>query len=57
MTLFSSFFQVNENDRLWGEDGDSTLPSPGLSDGGADPARLCVLLSLAWMTPLLLSDQ
>lgn len=48
---------MNENDRLWGDDGDSTLPSPGLSDRGADPARLSVLLSLAWMVPLLLSDQ
>lgn len=59
MTLFSSslfLFQVNENDRLWGEESESTLPSPGLSDRGADPGRLSVLLSLAWMIPLL-SDQ
>lgn len=50
-------FQVNENDRLWGDDGDSTLPSPGLSDRGADAARLSFLLGLAWLIPLLFSTQ
>uniref|UniRef100_A0A674MCF2 GDNF family receptor alpha 4a n=1 Tax=Takifugu rubripes TaxID=31033 RepID=A0A674MCF2_TAKRU len=49
--------QVNENDRLWGDDGDSTLPSPGLSDRGADPAHLTFALSLAWLVPLLFSNQ
>lgn len=49
--------QVNENDRLWGDEGDSTLPSPGLSDRGAEPARLSLLLGLGWLLPLLLSDQ
>lgn len=47
---------MNENDRLWEDDGVATLPSPGLSDRGADPARLSALLSLAWMI-LLLSVQ
>ncbi|KAF0022034.1 hypothetical protein F2P81_025712 [Scophthalmus maximus] len=50
--------QVNENDRLWGDEGDSTLPSPGLSDGGARPVPLSLLLGLGWLLPtaLLLSD-
>ncbi|XP_064882049.1 GDNF family receptor alpha-4-like [Oncorhynchus nerka] len=45
--------QVNENDRLWGDDGeDSTLLSPGLLDHGAPP----LLLSTAgWTLPLGLS--
>ncbi|XP_042356653.1 GDNF family receptor alpha-4a [Plectropomus leopardus] len=51
------FFQVNENDRLWGDEGDSTLPSPGLSDRGAEPVRLSLLLGLGWLLLLLLSDQ
>ncbi|KAI4803783.1 hypothetical protein KUCAC02_025431, partial [Chaenocephalus aceratus] len=49
--------QVNENDRLWGDEGDSTLPSPGLLDRGAEPARLSLLLGLGWLLTLLLSDQ
>ncbi|XP_037652743.1 GDNF family receptor alpha-4a isoform X1 [Sebastes umbrosus] len=49
--------QVNENDRLWGDEGDSTLPSPGLSDRGAEPVRLSLLLGLGWLLLLLLSDQ
>ncbi|XP_035529527.1 GDNF family receptor alpha-4a [Morone saxatilis] len=49
--------QVNENDRLWGDEGDSTLPSPGLSDRGAEPIRLSLLLVLGWLLLLLLSDQ
>ncbi|XP_069392223.1 GDNF family receptor alpha-4a [Paralichthys olivaceus] len=52
--------QVNENDRLWGDEGDSTLPSPGLSDHGAEPVHLSLLLGLGWLLPavllLLLSD-
>ena len=51
------FFQVNENDRLWGDEGDSTLPSPGLSDRGAEPVRLSLLLGLGWLLLLLLADQ
>lgn len=53
------FFQVNENDRLWGDDEDSTLPSPGLSDRGAEPSHLSLLLGLAWLLllTLLLSNQ
>lgn len=46
--------QVNENDRLWGEDIDSTLTSPGLLDGSDDPLSLSVLLLLSWMTSVLL---
>ncbi|KAF3700801.1 GDNF family receptor alpha-4 [Channa argus] len=52
--------QVNENDRLWGDEGDSTLPSPGLSDHGAEPVRpSLLLLGLGWLlhTLMLLSDQ
>ena len=48
---------MNENDRLWGDEGDATLSSPGLADGGADPARLSGPLSLAWMVLLLLLPQ
>lgn len=57
LLLLLLLFQVNENDRLWGDDRDSTLPSPGLSDRGADPAHLTFTLSLAWLVPLLLSNQ
>lgn len=46
--------QVNENDRLWGDEGDSTLPSGGLSDGGAEPPRLSLTLGLGWLLLLLL---
>ncbi len=49
--------QVNENDRLWGDEGDSTLPSPGLSDSGAEPVCLSLLLGFGWLLLLLLSDQ
>lgn len=50
---------MNENDRLWGVDEDSTLPSPGLSDRGAEPSRLSLPLGLGWLLllTLLLSDQ
>lgn len=55
------FLQVNQNDRLWGDEGDegdSTLPSPSLSDRGAEPGRpsllLLLLLAVSW---LLLADQ
>ncbi|KAL0969530.1 hypothetical protein UPYG_G00228460 [Umbra pygmaea] len=42
--------QVNENDRLWGDEGqDSTLASPGMMDHGASPVRLS---ALAWALPL-----
>lgn len=53
------FPQVNENDRLWGDDEDTTLPSPGLSDRGAEPAHPSLLLGLGWLLLLLflLSDQ
>ncbi|KAK6304924.1 hypothetical protein J4Q44_G00255100 [Coregonus suidteri] len=45
--------QVNENDRLWGGDGeDWTLPSPGLVDHGAPPLHLS---ALGWTLPLGLS--
>lgn len=56
-SLLLLLFQANENDRLWGDDGDATLPSPGLSDRGADPAHLTFTLSLAWLVPLLFSNQ
>lgn len=50
------FFQVNENDRLWDDDGDSTLPSPGLLDHGAEPVCLSMpLLSLGLLFLLLSS--
>ncbi|TKS87232.1 GDNF family receptor alpha-4 [Collichthys lucidus] len=49
--------QVNENDRLWGDEGDSTLPSPGLSDRGPEPVRASLLLGLGWLLLLLLADQ
>ncbi|XP_010877704.2 GDNF family receptor alpha-4a isoform X2 [Esox lucius] len=42
--------QVNENDRLWANEGeDSTLSSPGLLDHGASPLHLS---PLAWTLPL-----
>ena len=45
--------QVNENDRLWGDDGeDSTLVSPGLLDHGAPPL---LLSAVGWTLPLGLS--
>lgn len=50
-------FQVNENDRLWGNEVDSTFPSPGLPGHGAEPVRLSLLLGLGWLLLLLLSDQ
>ncbi|KAM9777417.1 GDNF family receptor alpha-4a [Neosynchiropus ocellatus] len=51
--------QGNENERLWGDEGDSTLPSPSLSDDGAGCLGLSLLLSFGWMILhlLLLSDQ
>ncbi|CAM9168476.1 unnamed protein product, partial [Lampetra planeri] len=51
---------VNENDRLWGEEGDSTLPSPSLLDRGAEPVHLSLLLAVTGLVPsllLLLADQ
>ncbi|KAJ7988846.1 hypothetical protein DPEC_G00313430 [Dallia pectoralis] len=45
--------QVNENDRLWGDEGEySTLASPGLLDHGAPPVHVS---PLAWTLPLGLS--
>eukprot|EP00063_Salmo_salar_P092563 XP_014067398.1 PREDICTED: GDNF family receptor alpha-4-like [Salmo salar] len=45
--------QVNENDRLWGDDGeDSTLLSPGLLDHGTPPLHLS---TVGWTLPLGLS--
>ncbi|KAF6718331.1 GDNF family receptor alpha-4, partial [Oryzias melastigma] len=43
--------QVNENDRLWGDEGDSTLPS--LSGGGVQPPCVSPLLILGWLLLLL----
>ncbi|RVE56945.1 hypothetical protein OJAV_G00211300, partial [Oryzias javanicus] len=39
--------QVNENDRLWGDEGDSTLPS--LSGGGVKLPHASPLLVLGWL--------
>ncbi|CAB1439073.1 unnamed protein product [Pleuronectes platessa] len=51
--------QVNENGRLWDDEGDSTPPSPGLSDGGSEPVHPTRLLGLGWLlllAALLISD-
>uniref|UniRef100_A0A3B5L7M9 GDNF family receptor alpha 4a n=1 Tax=Xiphophorus couchianus TaxID=32473 RepID=A0A3B5L7M9_9TELE len=48
--------QVNGNDRLWGDEGDSTLPSPGLLDHGPEPVHLSMLLILGWPILVLLSQ-
>ncbi|XP_072313637.1 GDNF family receptor alpha-4a [Eucyclogobius newberryi] len=45
--------QVNENDRLWGDEEDSTLPSPGLSEHGGAASRH-MGLALGWLVPVLL---
>lgn len=46
---------MNENDRLWGDEGDSTLPSPGLSDGAAEPVSLTLTLGFGCLMLVLLS--
>ncbi|KAF7650302.1 hypothetical protein LDENG_00127950, partial [Lucifuga dentata] len=46
---------VNENDRLWGDEGDSTLPSPSLLDRGAESVHLSLpLLALGWLLAAML---
>ncbi|CAL8297970.1 unnamed protein product [Arctogadus glacialis] len=53
---------TQENDRLWGDEEDSTLPSPGLSDASSKPSLWPLLLGTALLLPgplfhlLLLSD-
>ncbi|CAL8287802.1 unnamed protein product [Gadus morhua 'NCC'] len=42
---------TQENDRLWGDEEDSTLPSPGLSDASSKPSLGPLLLGTALLLP------
>ena len=42
---------LQENDRLWGDEEDSTLPSPGLSDASSKPSLGPLLLGTALLLP------